>query len=433
MGHREQLDQIKQYLLKHQRYPCRIDVPPSVALGLVVVIPCYDEPCLISTLESLWACQDGSVDIEVIVVINASRHDQPIVHARNDQTFAQAKAWILAREIEARRRGIAFHLTHYHDLPSRHAGVGLARKIGMDAAAARFCLIGKPDGVIVSLDADCVCDPNYLQQIAAHFASCPSTSGCSIYFEHPLDSAADVRSRHAIVNYELFLRYYKHGLKQAGSPYAHYTLGSGMAVRSSAYVQQGGMNRRRAGEDFYFLQQLMRGGRFTELGSTRVLPSARVSQRVPFGTGRAIEEQLNRRRCAYLTYSPHVFRDLALLFCALIGLSRREQRAEDWLHTLPVPVAEFLHAQGFIEQFPQMRSNAASPQAFLKRFHHWFNGLRSVRYARWATTSRYGWVPIEHAAAVLLRSKGLQRTQISALLDAEALLNYYRQLDRVTY
>lgn len=63
------------------------------------------------------------------------------------------------------------------------------------------------------------------------------------------------------------------------------------------------MNRRRASEDFYFLQALMRGGRLTELGSTRVLPSPRVSQRVPFGTGRAIEAELNTHGCAYLTYS----------------------------------------------------------------------------------------------------------------------------------
>jgi Glycosyltransferase like family 2 len=433
MDRREQLDQIKQYLRKHQRYARRIDVPPSSALGLIVVIPCYDEPGLIATLESLWACHDAPVDSEVIVVINAPSDDQPLVHARNDQTFEQARAWIVARETEARRRGIAFHLIRDNDLPSRHAGVGLARKIGMDAAAGRFCLIGKPDGVVVSFDADCACDPNYLQQITAHFASHRHTSGCAIYFEHPLDRVADARSRRAIVNYELFLRYYKHGLQQAGSPYAHYTLGSCMAVRSSAYVQQGGMNRRRAGEDFHFLQPLMRSGRFTELGSTRVLPSARVSQRVPFGTGRAIEEQLIRCGYAYLTYSPHVFRDLAMLFGALMDLFHTAHRAEEWLNTLPVPVADFLHAQGFIEQFSQMRGNAASPRAFSKRFHHWFNGVRSVRYARWATTRRYGWVPIEQAAAALLRSEGMQHAEISARLDAETLLNYYRQLDRVPY
>ena len=73
---------------------------------------------------------------------------------------------------------------------------------------------------------------------------------------------------------------YKHGLRQAKSPYARYTSGSCMAVRCGAYVQQGGMNRRRAGDDFYFgLQRLLRGGRLTEFGSPRVLPSRRLSHR----------------------------------------------------------------------------------------------------------------------------------------------------------
>lgn len=432
MGHCGQLGQMKQYLRKHQRYSCQIEVPPSAALGLVVVIPCYDEPGVTVTLEALWACADGPCDVEIIIVINASIDDHPMVHAHNDRVYAELQAWTLAREAEARRRGIAFHLLRYNQLPSRHAGVGLARKIGMDAAVARFSLIGKPDGIVVNLDADCVCAPNYLQQITGHFASHRHASGCAIYFEHPLDSAADVRSRRAIVNYELFLRYYKHGLQQAGSPYAYYTLGSCMAVRCDAYVQQGGMNLRQAGEDFYFLQQLMRTGRFTELCDTRVLPSPRVSQRVPFGTGQAIAKQLDRCSSAYLTYSPTVFRDLAMLFGALADLFRIEHPAAGWLTRVPLPVAEFLRTQGFVEQIAKMRNNAASREAFAKRFHHWFTGLRTARYARWATTTRYGWISIEHAAAALLRSQGVPRTAFPAVPDAELLLNHYRRLDRQT-
>jgi hypothetical protein len=177
----------------------------------------------------------------------------------------------------------------------------------------------------------------------------------------------------------------------------------------------------------------MQGGRFTELNSTRVLPSPRVSQRVPFGTGRAIEEQLSSRGGAYLTYSPYVFRDLAMLYGALIGLFRTVATTAAWLKTLAVPMADFLHVQGFVEQVAEMRRNAASLKAFLKRFHYWFNGLRTVRYARWATTTHYGWVPIERAAAVVLQSAGAQGTAVSALPDAESLLNAYRQLDRAMF
>ena len=45
-------------------------------------------------------------------------------------------------------------------------------------------------------------------------------------------------------------------MKFAGYPWAMYTVGSAFAVTAEAYVKRGGMNRRQAGEDFYFLQNL---------------------------------------------------------------------------------------------------------------------------------------------------------------------------------
>ena len=41
-----------------------------------------------------------------------------------------------------------------------------------------------------------------------------------------------------------------------GYPDSIYTIGSAFAVRAEAYMKQGGMNRRQAGEDFYFLYKL---------------------------------------------------------------------------------------------------------------------------------------------------------------------------------
>ena len=38
-----------------------------------------------------------------------------------------------------------------------------------------------------------------------------------------------------------------------------------MAVRADAYLRQGGMNRRKAGEDFYFLNKFMVLGGYGEM------------------------------------------------------------------------------------------------------------------------------------------------------------------------
>jgi len=42
------------------------------------------------------------------------------------------------------------------------------------------------------------------------------------------------------------------------------------------------MNRKQAGEDFYFIQKLMPLGGYFALNSTAIYPSPRESSRVPF-------------------------------------------------------------------------------------------------------------------------------------------------------
>jgi hypothetical protein len=137
--------------------------------------------------------------------------------------------------------------------------------------------------VIACFDADCTCDPNYLAATENFFQSQPSAPGASIYFEHPLDG----ENREPIALYELHLRYYVEALRYAGFPHAYHTIGSSMAARADPYFKQGGMNKRKAGEDFYFLHKIIPLGGFGEINDTRVIPSPRASHRVPFGTGRA--------------------------------------------------------------------------------------------------------------------------------------------------
>lgn len=57
-------------------------------------------------------------------------------------------------------------------MPAKKAGVGLARKIGMDEAAFRLNSINQ-DGVILCFDADSQCQPNYLKEIESHFLNNP--------------------------------------------------------------------------------------------------------------------------------------------------------------------------------------------------------------------------------------------------------------------
>lgn len=258
----------------------QIAEPPPPNLGMVILVPCFDERDIVGALESLRACERPRCSVEVIVVVNSAADAPAEVKERNRKSAEQAREYA--------------HVIHFPDLPRKHAGVGLARKIGMDEALRRLT-----DGIIVNFDADCRCDLNYLKAIEDRFQKHPETPGCSIYFEHP-PGPADL--------YELHLRYYVQALRYAGHPYAFHTIGSCMAVRSQVYMEQGGMNRRQAGEDFYFLQKVIALGNYTDLLTTRVIPSARESNRVPFGTGKAVGDQLRGK--PPLTYPFEAFEDL---------------------------------------------------------------------------------------------------------------------------
>ena len=295
--------------------PRQISSPPAQDVGLVVVMPCFNEPDLTGSLQSLWQCERPAGAVEVIVVINSAVDSPEAVRSQNRKTLQQAAKWASAHSGPR----LTFHLLDFPDLPAKQAGVGLARKIGMDEAARRFDEARNADGVIISFDADCRCERNYLTSIERHFQKHRRSPACSIYFEHPLAGEGS-EADDAIAGYELHLRYYVQALRYAGFPWAHHAIGSCMAIRTEIYTKQGGMNKRQAGEDFYFLQKIIPLGHFTDLTETKVIPSSRPSDRVPFGTGKAVRDFLRDRQS--WTYPLQSFLDLKQLFEQLPELFR---------------------------------------------------------------------------------------------------------------
>ena len=294
------------YLEKYGFCPPYITNTPSSKVGTIIVIPCFNEPDLVRSLQSLKHSTAPNSEVEVIVVLNSSEIAQDDVLAQNQSTQEEFDAFI-NEDIPS---WISFHLIHSPNLPKKHAGVGLARKIGMDEAVSRFHQLNK-DGIIVCFDADSLCERNYLVEIEKHFEEHPKSPGCSIHFEHPTDgNEFDSNIYEGIINYELHLRYYNQCFRFCELPYAFHTVGSSMAVRSSAYQKQGGMNKRKAGEDFYFLHKIIALGNFTELKSSMVIPSPRISDRVPFGTGKAIGDWVETGEKEYYTYSFEIFKNI---------------------------------------------------------------------------------------------------------------------------
>ncbi|MBK7407538.1 MAG: glycosyltransferase family 2 protein [Saprospirales bacterium] len=418
---------MNRYFQQQTLFAPLIEKKPSLNLGLVLVIPVREEPRLLGTLMGLTKCTLPSCDVEVIVVVNGSETDSDELRTAQAQLAQQVREWAEKLRLQSRLR---FHVLEYPDLPRKHAGVGLARKIGMDEACFRLEKIGNPGGIVACYDADSRCDKNYLIEVDAFFQQHPELQACSIYFEHPLegiDFPDEVYT--AITEYELHLRYFIHAQRFAGFPFAYQTVGSSMAVRADAYQQQGGMNRRQAGEDFYFLHKFTSLGAVGELTTTRVIPSPRPSHRVPFGTGKAVRELLHSGK-GYQTYHPDLFQHLRT-FCQDVPALFTEDEIEvqncvqSWAPTLQ----DFLSENDFLANWREIRAHSAKPETFQNRFFRWFNAFKLMKYLHFAREKGFPDVPVTEAARWLL-SELQPGTEGEG---AKELLLAYRAVDRGSF
>jgi len=372
------------YIEKNIVYPEFIDAVILPSVSMIVMIPCLNEPDIFRTLESLWSCEPISSYCEVIVVVNESENSTHSVKSFNQETYNKLVDW----KKENDRPNLTLHPIYARSVNAKHAGAGMARKIGMDEAIRRFNAINKPNGVIISTDADCLFSPNYLQRIESVFAKDKSCFAATLNFKHRVDEMADPKQRLGIQLYEDYLHYYKKSLDFAGFPDSIYTIGSAFAVRAEAYVKQGGMNRRQAGEDFYFLNKLTKLGRITEINDAFVYPSARVSDRVPFGTGAAMTKWMNEDGDLTVTYNFDAFRDLKVLFDQVDSLFRNNAY-DGFMASLPSSVQEYLQILEFPVKLKEINQNSSSLPAFRKRLFQFFDGFIILRFLNHAHQKYY--------------------------------------------
>ena len=389
----------RNYFQKYGNYRPLIAEEPHPDTTLFVMIPSFREPNVLATLDSLAACNTPYGVAEVFVIINEPETCDPEVTALNEQTYRDVAGWITKHK----QGRIRFHTAPVVKLPQKWAGVGMARKRGMDEALWRFQLLDRPNGIIVSLDADTLVEPHYLTSIEDHFMKHPSHVGATIDFSHQLEGIND-KQREGILLYEKYLKYYKAALTWCGYPNALYTIGSAFAVTADGYVRRGGMTRRKAGEDFYFLQTLTQVGKVGEITSTAVHPSARESDRVAFGTGPSIRQWMADAEDLRLTYNIQAFIDLKVLFTRhreLYHLSGEMLAA--FPDELPLPLTKFMEEDDLISGIASLRSNCASEVVFSQRFFHLFNAFKILKFVHFGHRGFYDRQSLEEAYEVLMR------------------------------
>lgn len=374
--------------------PRLIESAPPPGLSVIVTIPCYDEPELESTLRSLAACEVPSGGVEVLVFFNAPDNTPA---ERRELCRAQYSAAVRVAEELCRVGFVVFCFADF-EIPAREAGVGTARKILMDEALDRFDRLGNPFGCIAALDGDATVSSNYLVELQRFFAR--GMNLATLHFEHPVYAGQGSEIlRRAAVNYELYLRYYRKALADTGFPYPVFTVGSSMAVSAQAYMRAGGMNRRQAGEDFYFLHKTVVLGGFGEISQALVYPAIRLSDRVPFGTGAALRTMTAPDAPEYRVYNPQAFSDLKRFF-EMIGQSVDLELDSVVLlfDSLPESVQFFLGHETFVLKMKEIRLNTSTPESFVKRFFAWFNAFQVVKFLNFSHERMFHRISVREAA-----------------------------------
>ena len=374
--------------------------------GLTVVIPAFNEPELSVTLENLWKATPISGRVAVIVVVNFSEESTAELKSINENQAKIAEAWFADQNNEHK---YGFVLQAFN-LEAKHAGVGMARKIGMDQALMMFTK-NKCDGWIISLDADCTVSNNYF---LIHEQSWKEgRRGAINYFEHPMDNEA-------MVMYELYLRYVVQSLKWSGFKYATHTIGSTFAVRASVYASLGGMNKRLAGEDFYFIQKLMSNGSVKQITASTVFPSDRPSERVPFGTGRAVESIESFQ----MVYNFEIFRIIKKWLIFLQGFKKAHVRKLE--SAIPKSISKYIPIVYF-EEIREMDKNTKNQESFTNRLFQWFNNFKMIKFMH-RLRDKFGYEsqPIADMCAELLREHNIPILKS----DIRSLLLHFRHLDK---
>jgi hypothetical protein len=410
------------YLEERTLFPKKIEEAPESTTGIIVVVPAYNERGIIRMLDSLLQCREPECTVEVIIVINAPDNASSENLENNLLAYKEVESW--------KKNNNCFFRLYFFIVPQYSVsgwGVGLARKTGMDEAVRRFNEINKPGGVILNLDADCTVERNYFEAVSSELLEKTDRTACSIYFEHPVAGDYPANILRGITLYELHLRYYYQALAFTGFPYVYHTVGSSLAVKALQYIKVGGMNRRQAGEDFYFIQKLVPSGGYFSLNLTTVYPSPRISDRVPFGTGASMGKLESENSSDLLTYNPDAFTELKSLFSITDKIY--ESSEPDLLviySTIPQALKLFLNEQEWIEKMQEVKNNTSNIVSFKKRFFDWFNMFKVVKYLNFVHSDLFEKKPVQIAASDLLLI--LKIEFITA--DLVELLWHYRRMEK---
>jgi hypothetical protein len=351
-----------------------------------ICIPaCNEDPSFQQTLDSILKAHGGEKALLILVVNGAQDGDFEEAN-KTFLTWIRQQCTLLPgpmalgkyRELDVL---LVDRASPGVQLPERQ-GVGLARKITGDIALSLWERGDVASPWFLCTDADVQVPVDYLEALPPDHAN---LSAALFPFEHILEG--DAFQQEAMCLYESYLHYYVLGLHWAGSPYAHHSIGSLFAIHGDAYAAVRGFPKRRAGEDFYLLNKLIKVAPLLPLNAGRIKVRGRRSNRVPFGTGAALNEisSIRTEGIPYTVYDPQVFLGVQTWQRALTNFAyspdlARLQQETQTENTLPENLLHgCLEEMGAYHAAESASRNTKMGLPLLRRLHEWNDAFRTLK------------------------------------------------------
>tara|TARA_B100002052_G_scaffold104986_1_gene96747 strand:- start:2399 stop:3496 length:1098 start_codon:yes stop_codon:yes gene_type:complete len=346
---------------------------PSISqpnFSSIIIIPSYSESkYIINTLDSLnQQLGFDFASLLVVVVINNSDDESADIvddNLKTAQLINNYKSKYTLIYIDA--------FSNKNALPIKSAGVGYARKIGMDFALKHSL----EDTVFYCLDADTVVSNQYLSKISLAYKQKP-IKALLVDFEHQENKNKHLTNH--IRDYEVFLKETAMNIDKTGSPYGYVSLGPTITCLADTYVKVGGMVNKKATEDFYFLQQIRKFSEIYFLDEKLVFPSSRISNRVYLGTGYRMNELIKGQDIKKIYYSKESYKILKKTIYEIISSYKKEKSIiRQKLLAIDDKLDAFFLKEGFFDVWDNINSKSNTIKQFELQFHKWFDNLKTLR------------------------------------------------------
>lgn len=393
-------DTIKKYLEKKSIFKNKTFDCSEIAICIPV---CNEYPFFLSVLKNLAiSCAVANQQVCVICCVNNKINSSEKILQNNQRMIYELNRISNSENNSLEKTLLKVCILDYtkENAFTEKQGVGWARKITMDYALANGAK------VLACLDADTLVDEKYILQLKFFLKNNLDCATMNFYHKriesfsedaNEEDNQTSTKLNSAIQLYEEYIKNHSIKLAECGTPFCYSALGCVIVCSAKMYCECGGMKNKLAGEDFYFIQEIIKNviskspdkllhldktSNIINFLDTTVMPATRFSDRVLFGTGKVLEEIVDGNFSKAKLFKDEEYLEIKKFIDLFNDLNKKnfplklQREAEKKCKGL----YSFLLNDGFFSDWNLiLENNKKSQKKLAVAFHCKFDGLKIIR------------------------------------------------------